>query len=135
MTALKWDGLWQNWGLLEQRLNSPSTKEQDYYRLVSDYTCVSCRLASQLQQQHNALLQEWCLRYCLFTLAHHASVDPKTHSVNNDMLRQLCLDQLYIPLLALQRLYLQQPDGRRQINQLKHQLQHLFNQPSEKEKP
>ncbi|MDX3774653.1 hypothetical protein QE250_11055 [Chromatiaceae bacterium AAb-1] len=121
MAELKPDNLWQNWSALEQRLCSPDTAEQDYCRLVSDYTCVSCRLSTRLQQQQNLLLQEWCLRYCLFTLARCASSGkPDTQ------LRQLCLDQLYIPLLALQRLYLRQPNGRQQLNKLRLQLQQSF---------
>lgn len=130
MTELKSDSLWQNWSMLEQRINAAHTEEQDYCRLISDYTCVSCRLSNYLQQQKNSLLQEWCLRYCLFTLARQASSRRTT-----TLLRQLCADQLYIPLLALQRLYRQQPNGSQQINQLRFQLQQIFNQPQVKEQP
>lgn len=130
MAELKSDSLWQNWSMLEQKINADHTEEQDYGRLISDYTCVSCRLSNHLQQQQNSLLQEWCLRYCLFTLARQAS-----SCRASNLLRQLCADQLYIPLLALQRLYRQQPNGPQQINQLRYQLHRIFNQPQVKEQP
>lgn len=116
------DNLWQSWSLLEQRLRICGTAEEDYCRLVSDYTCISCRLATRFQQHKNLLLQEWCLRYCLFTLADCAA----RNQGKETLLRRLCLDQLYIPLLALQRLYTGKPDGKQRLNQLKCQLQQAF---------
>jgi hypothetical protein len=65
-----------------------------------EFIQLSMQLAKELALQPNLLLQEWCLRHCLFSLA-KLSQQPELcpHS------RQLCLDHLYQPLFALQHFY------------------------------
>lgn len=112
---------WQDFSRLSRLLKHPAVMSSDHARLVADYCGCSCRLASLLAAEHNSLLQEWCLRYSLFTLAEVAADSSRCNS-----LRMLCLDNLYIPLRALIRFYRQQRHGQADIAALHAKLrQHL----------
>lgn len=113
--------LWQDFSRLSRHLKQNGTVTSDYYRLISDYCGCCCRLATQLELQRNSLLQEWCLRYALFTLAEGAVCT--THSADQ---KQICLDMLYMPLMALTRLYQRQPHGKAELAALHAKLKYCF---------
>lgn len=113
--------LWQDFSRLSRLLKQSDVQSGDYYRLVSDYCGCCCRLATQLALQRNSLLQEWCLRYALFTLA-----DAATDAGHSDEQKRLCLDMLYMPLIALTKLYRCQPQGRAELAALHAKLKHCF---------
>lgn len=113
--------LWQDFSRLSRHLKQNGAVDTDYYRLVSDYCGCCCRLATQLELQRNSLLQEWCLRYALFTLAEGATC--ANHSAFQ---KQLCLDMLYMPLVALTRLYQRQPHGKAELAALHAKLKYCF---------
>lgn len=113
--------LWHDFSRLSRHLKQHRTSNADYYRLVSDYCGCCCRLATQLELQHNTLLQEWCLRYALFTLADGAVC--VAHSPGQ---KQICLDMLYMPLMALTRLYQRQPHGKSELAALHAKLKYCF---------
>ncbi len=91
-----------------------------------EFIQLSMQLAKELAQQPNLLLQEWCLRHCLFSLARLSRLPELCpHS------RQLCLDHLYQPLFALQHFY-QLWAGvhcSRKLCQLQAELNQIFYQP------
>jgi hypothetical protein len=74
-----------------------------------------------LERQNSSLLQEWCLRYALFTLAEGA-VNPQQTAAQ----RQACMDMLYMPLIALTRLYQRQPQGQAELAALHAKLKYCF---------
>ncbi|OCW97293.1 hypothetical protein [Alishewanella sp. HH-ZS] len=115
--------LWSSWSRLEYQLFKPFDAKQQYGRLVSDYVACSCRLASQLAFNANPLLQEWCLRQGLFNLAQAAM-----RHKGNPAAQQPCLDQLYLLLLALNRFYQQQHDGKSRQLALQASLNQIFYQ-------
>ncbi|MBU1309510.1 MAG: hypothetical protein KKE30_08260 [Gammaproteobacteria bacterium] len=112
---------WQDFSRLSRLVKQQAASPADYARLVADYCCCSCRLASLLASEKNILLQEWCLRYALFTLADIAA-DPRCQTTA----RTLCLNNLYVPLRALIRYYQQQPQGRADIAALHAKLRHCL---------
>lgn len=74
--------------------------DKDPTEPLLEFIQLSMQLAKELALQPNLLLQEWCLRHCLFSLARlsrHAGLCAQS--------RQLCLDYLYQPLFALQHFY------------------------------
>ncbi|MEE2000812.1 hypothetical protein QWY20_05050 [Alkalimonas sp. MEB108] len=88
---------------------------------VGDFTCAACRLACQLAAGSQRLLQEWVLRRTLFLLAQLTAGLPASCG------KQQAADQLYVPLLALQRLYQTERDSYRKICQLRSSLnQYLY---------
>lgn len=113
--------LWQTLFRLESQLLAPFDPRQHYHRLASDYTACCCRLAAQLQQQQNPLLQEWCLRQGLFNLARAAMLHKAQAQVYS-----YCLDQLYRPMLALNQFYEKQHTGYKHKLALQASLNHIF---------
>lgn len=113
--------LWQDFSRLSRQLKQGNIMPDDYHRLVSDYSCRCCQLATMLQRQNSSLLQEWCLRYALFTLA-DAAVNRQHAAIQ----RQACMDMLYMPLIALTRLYQHQPQGKAELAALHAKLKHCF---------
>jgi sugar (pentulose or hexulose) kinase len=113
--------LWQDFSRLSRQLKQGNIMPDDHQRLISDYSCRCCQLATMLAQQNNSLLQEWCLRYALFTLAEGA-VNQQQSAVQ----RQACQDMLYMPLIALTRLYQRQPQGQAELAALRAKLKHCF---------
>lgn len=112
---------WHTLFRLEKQLLAPFDPKQHYPRLVSDYTASCCRIASQLQQDNNLLLQEWCLRQGLFNLARAAMFHKTQQTVY-----QCCLDQLYRPMLALNQLYTMQRNGQKRQLALQASLNQIF---------
>lgn len=110
---------WQDFSRLSRIIKQPVAVPADYARLMADYCCCSCRLASFMASERNTLLQEWCLRYTLFTLA-DVAVDTRRQTD----VREACLNNLYVPLRALIRLYRQQPNGQAEIIALHTKLHH-----------
>ncbi|MDR6984520.1 hypothetical protein J2X32_003164 [Rheinheimera pacifica] len=113
--------LWQDFSRLSRQLKQGNIMPDDYHRLVSDYSCRCCQLATMLERQRSSLLQEWCLRYALFTLAEGA-----VNRHHTEIQRQMCLDMLYMPLIALTRLYQHQPQGQAELAALHAKLKHCF---------
>ncbi|MCC5853022.1 MAG: hypothetical protein JJU30_09305 [Alkalimonas sp.] len=102
-----------NWCKLEQHLQRGLMQGELNACQIADFTNIGCRLACQLANASNRLLQEWVLRRSLFLLAQLTATLP------NGICRQQAADQLYLPLLALQRLYRAEPDAYRKICQLR----------------
>lgn len=113
--------LWQDFSRLSRQLKQGKNMPDDYHRLVSDYCCRTCQLATMLERQNSSLLQEWCLRYALFTLVEDA-VNQQISAVQ----RQMCMDMLYMPLIALTRLYQRQPQGKAELAALHAKLKYCF---------
>ena len=113
--------LWQDFSRLSRLLKQSDVQPCDYYRLVSDYCGCCCRLATRLALQRNSLLQEWCLRYALFTLADAAT--DTSHSADQ---KRICADMLYMPLIALTRLYRCRPEGKAELAALHAKLRYCF---------
>ena len=113
--------LWQDFSRLSRQLKAGTIMPDDHHRLVSDYSCRCCQLATMLERQNSSLLQEWCLRYALFTLAEGA-VNPQQTAAQ----RQACMDMLYMPLIALTRLYQRQPQGQAELAALHAKLKYCF---------
>lgn len=113
--------LWPTLFRLERQLLSPYDPNQHYPRLAADYIATCCRLAAQLAQANNLLLQEWCLRQGLFNLAKAAMFHKE-----DTLVYRCCLDQLYRPMLALNQLYQQQRHGQQQQLALQASLNQIF---------
>lgn len=104
---------WMKWCRLEQQLQIGLTQGELNACLITDFTRQGCRLAGQLASSSNRLLQEWVLKRSLYLLAQ------LTAALANGVCRQQAADQLYLPLLALQRLYRAEPDTYRKICRLR----------------
>ena len=113
--------LWQDFSRLSRQLKAGTIMPDDHHRLVSDYSCRCCQLATMLERQNSSLLQEWCLRYALFTLAETAVCVESSAGQ-----KQICLDMLYMPLTALTRLYQRQPHGKAELVALHAKLKYCF---------
>jgi len=120
---------WNRHSQLCRQLSQPLNRwpaAADPTEPLLEFIQLSMQLAKELALQPNLLLQEWCLRHCLFSLARlsrQAGLCP--HS------RQLCLDQLYQPLFALQHFYQLWAgvDRSRKLAQLQAELNRIFYQP------
>ncbi|MBT1065444.1 hypothetical protein KJY73_17790 [Bowmanella sp. Y26] len=90
-------------------------QQQLYY-----YNQASHELTLQLADAGQPLMQEWQLRRWLFNLVRWA-IAAQCH-----WQRQTLLDQLYQPLLALQALYRQSPQGAERFSKLQRDLRRLL---------
>lgn len=121
---------WRRHSKLCRQLSQPFSRwpaAADPAELLLEFIQLSMQLAKELALQPNLLLQEWCLRHCLFSLARFSRQSELALPS-----RQLCLDHLYQPLFALQHFY-QQWAGvhcTRKLCQLQAELNQIFYQPT-----
>jgi len=113
--------LWQEYCAKEQQLRADwQFRQGNLVHLLAELSQIAQLLCSDIEAAGQPLMQEWLLKRWLFFLSELARASSEA------WLRQLFLDRLYQPMLALFALFRRYTDGQQRQYALQADIQRFF---------